>query len=186
MKSYVVQAFLVEETGRAKDIGAVHIQGIMCLFAKQSGRQMDLPYSIRAVRCYEGVRFEKREIEMKGKVLPKIKYRIFDNKEGLNIPEKANTKWIDYDIIKSDIMVRTREAGDYIVIDETGKSQKLKSYFINKKVPKEKREQIPLVADGSHIIWIIGYRISAAYKVTERTRRILEIQIEGEEEWQKK
>lgn len=186
LKGYVIRAFLAEEAGQAKDIGAVHIRDVQSLFFRQSGKQIDLPYGLRAVRCYEGVRFEKKETDKEEKMLPEITCRVFDNKEGLNIPEKANTKWIDYDIIKGDIMVRTREAGDYIAIDETGKTQKLKSYFINEKVPKEERNQIPLVADGNHIIWIVGHRISAAYKVTGNTRRILEIQIEGEETWQKK
>lgn len=186
LKGYVIRAVLLEETGQAKDIGSVHIQELRALFTRQSGRRLDLPYDICAVRCYRGIRFEKKGTEKEENVLPEIECRLFDNKDGLNIPEKANTKWIDYDIIKSDIKIRTREAGDYIVIDEMGKKQKLKSYFINEKIPQEKRDHIPLLADGSHIIWIIGHRISAAYKVTERTRRILEIRIKGEEKWQKK
>lgn len=48
-------------------------------------------------------------------------------------PEKTYTKWFDYGIIKQSVAVRTRRAGDFIVIDESGGRQKLKSYFINKK-----------------------------------------------------
>ena len=51
----------------------------------------------------------------------------------------------------------------------------LKSYFINEKVPKEKRDNIKLLADGSHIMWIIGMRISEYYKVDENTTRVLEV-----------
>ena len=49
------------------------------------------------------------------------------------IPKKTYTKWFDYGIIKQSVAVRTRRAGDFIVIDESGGRQKLKSYFINKK-----------------------------------------------------
>ena len=36
-----------------------------------------------------------------------------------------------------------------------------------------------LLADDAHILWVIGYRISEDIKVTEHTKRILEIQIDG-------
>ena len=39
-----------------------------------------------------------------------------------------------------------------------------------------------IIADGSHIIWIPGYRMSRAYHVTSRTEKILEIKITEEAE----
>ena len=42
------------------------------------------------------------------------------------------------------------------------------------------RDRIPLIADGDHIMWIIGYRISEYYKVTDETRQILEITMKEE------
>ena len=95
--------------------------------------------------------------------------------------EKSNTGWFDCDIIKNNLSFRTRREGDYITIHPDGRTQKLKSYFINEKIPKEERDRILLVADGNHILWIVGYRKNCAYQVHEGTKRILEIQInEGE------
>ena len=48
-----------------------------------------------------------------------------------------------------------------------------------RKILKEQRDTIPLVADGAHILWIVGYRISAYYKVSSTTKTILEIQYYG-------
>ena len=97
------------------------------------------------------------------------------------IPQKSYTKWIDYDIIKCGLCVRTRQSGDYFVIDDQGRRQKLKAWFINEKIPKEERDRMLLVADGSHIVWIPGHRMSREYKVTEKTRNIVEIKITEEE-----
>ncbi len=43
------------------------------------------------------------------------------------------------------------------------------------------RARIPLLAEGSHILWAIGYRISAYYKITGDTKRVLEVQFMEEE-----
>ena len=99
--------------------------------------------------------------------------------EGQKIEEKKYTKWLDYDKIKNSLLIRNRQPGDYFVLDETGRTQKLKQYFVNEKILKEQRDTIPLVADGAHILWIVGYRISAYYKVSSTTKTILEIQYHG-------
>ena len=39
-----------------------------------------------------------------------------------------------------------------------------------------------LLAAGSHILWVIGQRISEAYKVTLKTKHILEVCIHGGKE----
>ena len=100
-------------------------------------------------------------------------------KEIHEIPQKKYTKWFDYDKIKGTLLLRNRCQGDYFIMDSQGRRQSLKKYFINEKVPAEEREKIPVLAEGSHILWAVGYRISEAYKVTENTERILEIQVNG-------
>ena len=97
-----------------------------------------------------------------------------------NIPQKKYTKWLDYDKIKDSIVVRTRKAGDYLTIDLSGgelRKKTLKSYFIDNKVPGEQRGALFLVTEGSHVLWIVGGRISSFYKVSDNTKRILELRL---------
>ncbi len=96
------------------------------------------------------------------------------------ILQKSYTKCFDYDIIKHTVSVRKRRAGDYLVINRDGGRQKLKAYFINQKVPRRDRDQKFLIADGSHIMWIPGMRMSAYYQIGKETKRILEITITEE------
>lgn len=97
-----------------------------------------------------------------------------------NIPQKKYTKWIDYDKIKDIIVVRTRKEGDYLTIDAPGGAvhkKTLKSYLIDRKVPAKERGEICLVAEKSHVLWVVGERISSFYKISGQTTRILELEL---------
>lgn len=95
--------------------------------------------------------------------------------------EKKYTKLLSYDTIKCNVQLRTRRPGDYLVINDQGGRRKLKDYLIDRKVPRDRRDEVWLVADGSHILWVVGYRISAAAKVRENTEKVIRIQIEEEQ-----
>lgn len=104
----------------------------------------------------------------------------FFYKKGQNIPEKTYTKWFDYDKITRVLVFRTRQTGDFLTIDSALRKKTIKEYMINEKIPKMQRERIYLLADGPHIVWIPGYRISQYYKVNENTKCILQVQIKEE------
>ena len=149
------------------------------LFDHQVGREISLPYSITAGRCYEGIELYRKETGSEEEPVG-MSVRVFEKTSDMQaFPKKTYTKWFDYDIIKNTVKLRHKEPGDWIVIDRSGRKQKLKQYFINEKIPREDREKIWLVADGQEILWIVGYRQSQKYQVTEKTSRILEIEICG-------
>ena len=49
--------------------------------------------------------------------------------------------------------------------------------MIDEKIPREDRDRICLLAEGSHVLWIVGHRVSEGYKVTEQTKTILQVQM---------
>ena len=74
-------------------------------------------------------------------------------------------------------MLRNRKGGDYLTMrsKEALQHKKMKDYMIAEKIPKIRRGEIPLLAEGEHVLWLIGYRISEYYKVNENTKRILQV-----------
>lgn len=97
-----------------------------------------------------------------------------------NIPQKTYTKWLAYDKMALDsptVGFRTRREGDYLTVDDALHRKSLKRYMIEEKIPAGKRAEAVLLADGAHVVWLPGHRISAAYKVTPRTAAILEITV---------
>lgn len=192
----LVKNILISIAGMEKDLEEVHVLQILELFHKQTGRKLDLPYAVSAKRVYEGVKLShKKEVSStcdqdfsldftldQGSFQLgewRVEYQILEKGKNIDTSfEKKHTKVFSYDIIKDNIHFRTRRPGDYITIHPDGRTQKLKTYFINEKIPEEERDRILLVAEGNHILWIVGYRTSCAYYVTKETKQILKIKVD--------
>jgi tRNA(Ile)-lysidine synthase len=85
--------------------------------------------------------------------------------------------YLDYDKIKFPIYIRNRKPGDRFRPYGMFGSKKLKDFFIDLKVEREKRDTIPLVVDNSeNILWVVGYRISHDVAITEDTKKILKLE----------
>ncbi len=194
LQKRIMMELLVQAGGRKKDIGREHVQALLKLADGHTGRKISLPYGVTGEKTYGALLLYKEEKEDGHKADPiripltsvpgniqvpagKFSFRLLEFvKKDIEIPQNMYTKWFDYDKIKDRLYFRTREPGDYFVLDETGHRKKLKDYWIDEKVPGYKRGQILLLAEGSHILWAVGGRISAAYKVTGETKTILEVQ----------
>ena len=70
-------------------------------------------------------------------------------------------------------MIRTRKPGDRIWLEGLGGHKKVKDIFIDTKIPKEERTQIPLLFSGDDLLWIIGVKKSSIAEVTPNTSRFL-------------
>lgn len=95
------------------------------------------------------------------------------------IPKKSCTKWFDYDKIKKGFCIRNRENGDFLINDMEGHHKKLKSYFIDEKIPLKQRDTMWLLAQDSHVLWLVGGRISEHVKVSKSTKTVFEIHYIG-------
>lgn len=108
-----------------------------------------------------------------------LSHRFFHG-EMEKIPKNQYTKWLDYDKIKNGFQLRRRKSGDYFVNDSSGHHKKLKQYFIDEKIPATLRARLWLIVIDSEVVWIVGGRMSEAFKVTADTREILQIEfVEG-------
>ena len=99
--------------------------------------------------------------------------------EGQKIEEKKYTKWLDYDKIEKNPCIRTRQTGDYMVINAQGNTKKLNRCMIDEKIPSEKRDKIPLIACGNEILWLVGSRMNERYKINPQTRKVLVLNYQG-------
>ena len=174
--------------GSLENITEEHLKKLIELFEMQSGKEIHLPCGMVAVRTYEGIRlFYRKEQEMElpveitGAGIYEFGGKTFeismeDWDERKNFPTNSYTKCFDYDKIGANVFLRTRKMGDYLEVNADHGKKSLKDYMINEKIPKEERDQVVLLADGNHILWVVGKRISEYYKVSKDTTKILRVQ----------
>jgi len=98
--------------------------------------------------------------------------------DDIALAHNSYTKLFDYDKINKLFTLRFRETEDQIIIDPAGHKKALSRYMIEAKIPNRIRGEIPLIADGNNVIWLIGYRDSYAYRIDESTKLILELKLE--------
>ena len=204
LKTYIVRRMILNAAGKAKDITERHIRSVMDLSGPGGGHTVDLPYGLKAVRGYEtlGIVQNKNPSQMSGSDQKQERKPVFENKinpetdmdeildlggthirlhavhrkKEPEIPKNQYTKWFDYDKINVGLSIRYRKNGDYLTLSGGGK-KKLRRYMIDEKIPENERDRIPVLADGDHVLWVVGYRISDYYKITDETEHILEAEV---------
>ncbi|MDF2591331.1 MAG: tilS, partial [Clostridia bacterium] len=152
------------------------------------GAAIELPKDMKAYISYENLIISKKIENTDKKCYYKLKYdydnfideinemlsvKFIKSGELSSVPKSFNTIYIDADKVKHDLVVRNREQGDVFSPIGMKGSKKLKDYFIDKKIPREERDQILLLADGHEIVWILGSIISEKYKITSNTQNVI-------------
>ena len=187
-----------QAAGSRKDITAAHIRSADRLLSGERNGEIHLPYGLAVYKKYDLGMIQRKEAEdtayMSGQgELPEhritfpsvfeapglgtVEITVFLREYSQNIPQKTYTKWFDYDKITSSAMFRARRRGDYLTINNKMGHKSLQDYFVNEKIPRQERDKIYVLADGSHIMWVPGYRMSEYYKVREDTRKIMQVSI---------
>lgn len=103
-------------------------------------------------------------------------FSVFEKEQSEDFPRKNYTKWLDYDKISNALSVRYRKEGDRLQTVLGSDSIPLRRFFINEKIPREDRDSVPLLCDGSEVLWVVGLRLSERAKITESTKKVLAVE----------
>jgi tRNA(Ile)-lysidine synthase len=182
-------------TENSRRIGHIHVKAALdLLYSDRPGAYVNLPCDIDVRREYNALviaKREKGEREIAQKTLNDLRYEvtlpgsvkmaelgktmIFEFAESpIGIESYGRgTAFMDYDRIALPLIVRTVRPGDRIQPLGMKGMKKIKSVFIDEKIPLRQRKGIPLLLDQNAVLWIAGLRLSERVKITEKTRHIL-------------
>ena len=176
-----------------------HIYEVVNLAKKSTGKKLNLTNKIICENLYGDIIFSKEdkpkekiednEVKInKDDIFNKvifddytIRFEVVENKNKVEFSKNNLIKLFDYDNIEKEIIIRYRKDGDKITPLGMNGSKKLKDIFIDLKIPREKRDTIPIVCFDDNISWVVGYKTSQLFKVTKNTNKILKITFDRKE-----
>jgi len=92
--------------------------------------------------------------------------------------ESERIVFLDPEAIRFPLQVRSWIPGDRMEpLGMKGKKKKIQDIFVNRKIPRRERRSIPLLVDRESVLWIAGLMMSERARVTNRTGRVLKIEI---------
>jgi tRNA(Ile)-lysidine synthase len=168
-----------------------HVEAVLELARGRTGRQLHLPLGLRVAMSYgalsmrvSGDAEEPRPQEvLEALSLPGItRVPALGREVEAQLTGPASVRdegpdraMLDFERVREPVFVRTWRRGDRFHPLGASGMMKLHDFFVNEKVPREKRMLTPIVEDSQGTMWIVGHRIDDRYKVTVQTRVILRL-----------
>jgi tRNA(Ile)-lysidine synthase len=86
--------------------------------------------------------------------------------------------WLDAEAFTSVGVLRSMRPGDrFTPLGMVDHSVKMTDFFINVKLPQRARKAWPLVCASDQIVWVPGYQIGHAFRITSDTTQILKLHL---------
>lgn len=194
----VIKAFK-EISNSHQNFEMKHIYEIINLAKNSTGKKINLTNNIICENSYGNIIFKVNgkdiidnkvnEVRInKSSILDdvtfkdyNISFQIINNKNKVEFSKNSLIKLFDYDKIEKEIIIRHRIDGDKIIPLGMKGNKKLKDIFIDMKIPREMRDEIPILCFDDKIAWIVGYKTSQESRITQDTKKILKITFDRKE-----
>lgn len=182
----IMHAF--HEAGLTEDITEAHLAAAdRALQRPQTSKTTLFPRGYEMTIRYDKVFFGiPKHAESIPPRMEKMELKIQVLAQGQTPPQGSAV--FDWDKIRQEypdpqIVLRGRKAGDFIRFKHG--SKKLQNFFVDEKIPAQERQNVPLVAIGSEVLWMAARpetpltrsRYSANYPVEAGTKNILSLEI---------
>ena len=171
----------------SEELESSNISDLLKLIKAQTGSEIKFSNKIVAVKERDSIIIYLKKREMKNAKQVEIKIgeeKQFEdksvsistiNRNKLNFCSTINKEYISQDNIKSRFILRRWKNGDRFYPLGMKNSKKLSDFLTEQKVRSlEKKGQLVLINAGK-IVWVVGIRIDERYKISAKTKKVLEL-----------
>ena len=200
LRQRLIRETFFQITGNIFGLTANHIRKIVRLFEfPKVGKSLHMPRNIIVTCNYDSVVFKQENKRSPKKIFNEnkslsipihipgyteltqgkihVQTQILEEKRAVSSLNPKKQAFLDLDQTGLFIKARYYRPGDrFRPLGMVG-NKKLKSLFIDSKIPKSIRHQIPILTNAQDdIIWVYGQRIAHFCRVTDKTKKILFVQ----------
>ena len=193
VKREIFRMAIEKKQGSLTGISFHHVEMLLELLSTgRVGSTRQLPGGLSAYKSYDGLYLDENNVVLPSSVDYGV--QVLDVPGTIHIAElgimitteltdernstcHSHVAVFDWLTLKPPLFVRTRRDGDKFQPLGFHGSKKLKDFFIDAKIARNVRNCTPIICDRQGIIWVGGYRQAESGKVTDKTKRFLQITI---------
>ena len=185
LKSHIIRKAWGNLKGDLKNLSKENIDDFISIVSLSDGKKIikdDIEF-IKSYDKYVLLKMDDKESRHKEVYLILDEEIIFNDykiKASIkNVPGKRsrNIGYFPKEKLSFPLLVRARENGDRFKPYGMNHKKKIKDFFIDQKVDRYKRDEIPLIISNNDIIWVVGYRQSDDYKIGKEDREFIKIEV---------
>jgi tRNA(Ile)-lysidine synthetase-like protein len=201
MQKRLLRRAAVELAGVPADLGRRHLDAALALAQSQAGRAIALPGGLRLKRLPKHLRLARPsaqpprppgpwmlavpgQVVLPGVGVLRADRRLVTADAHPNLPADRHEAWLAADALPGALMVRWRRPGDRFQPLGLPRAKRLQDFLVDSRVPRERRDRLPLVAvgaDGDAIAWVAGERIAHWARLRPETREAVRLTFERDE-----
>ena len=191
LKRHILKKSIERLSGNQRDLAAFDIiDSALKILDSPTGTRADLGGGLMVEKASESLiifrpvgRFEANAVTIPGKRLLQSFNLVLNSEIGSAASEIRHTSdnfkvVLDYDKLKGELEVRQFREGDYFRPLGMNKPKKLSDFFIDRKIPRALRMEIPLLVCNGDIAWVIGVAISEFFKLEPASRQAVKLWVE--------
>jgi tRNA(Ile)-lysidine synthase len=182
---------LVAQSFSEVPLESTEVSRILGLLSSDTGKRIEIPKGFRVYRDRGQLIFlrEGKKPELEEEVRPGKSYELGPFRFSSRTTARKQARWthnphieyIDADRLNNRLLLRTWRKGDWFIPFGMEQPKKLSDFFIDAKIPRYKKEEIPVLESHGNIVWICGVRLDNRYRIRPSTKRVLKLEFEDKE-----
>ena len=193
LQQHLFRRAILRLKGDLTDVKQKHLESMAVLAQGSAGKGLDLPGGIRfqvgydeatvtypakaqKVSSFAGTLKECRRLsDLGGTELTDWLVDISLATEATAVQDNAFVTYLSHAALRDEVWVRSRRPGDRFQPLGMLHQKKLQDFMVDSKIPREQRDDVPLLITPRGIAWVVGWRVAEWAKVRDTDTKSLKV-----------